>query len=126
MKRLKATLGVMVIVLAACSSDSGNDTTVETAAPNSGGAADGGDTVVEVTSIAYPTDTVATAGTVRWVNTSGAPHTVEFDTVNGAAADTAALDLPVDGEATVTLTEGTWIYHCGIHASMVGTVTVEG
>ncbi len=121
MKLAKVALA-LAFVLAGCSSESGGDTTGSTVA--AGGA---GETVVEVTSIAYPTDTVVAAGgTVRWINSSGAPHTVEFDTVDGVAADTAPLDLPVDGEAEATLNPGTWIYHCGIHASMMGSVSVEG
>jgi plastocyanin len=51
---------------------------------------------------------------------------VVFDTLDGEPADQAELDLPADGEATATLDAGAWAYHCGIHASMVGALTVEG
>jgi plastocyanin len=117
MRLIKLVL-VLVVVLAACSDDGDSDST---------DAAGGDEAVIEVTEFAYPTDTeVSAGGSVRWVNTSGGGHTVVFDTRDGEPADQAELDLPADGEATATLDAGAWAYHCGIHTSMVGALTVEG
>jgi len=120
MRLIKLAL-ILVMVTAACSDDDDGNGTDGT------DAADGGEVVIEVTEIAYPTGTEVAAGdAVRWVNSSGAGHTVVFDTVDGEAADQAELDLPADGEATATLDAGEWAYHCGIHPSMVGTLVVAG
>lgn len=120
MRLIKLSL-VLVMVLAACSDDGDSDGTDGT------DAAGGDEAVIEVTEFAYPTDTeVPAGGSVRWVNTSGGGHTVVFDTQDGEPADQAELDLPADGEATASLEAGAWAYHCGIHPSMVGALTVEG
>lgn len=123
MRLIKLTVMlVMVTALAGCSDDGDGDATDVT-----DGAGGGGEALIEVTEIAYPTGTeVPAGGSVRWLNSSGVPHTVVFDTQDDAPVDQAELDLPADGEATATLEPGNWTYHCGIHPSMVGSLIVEG
>jgi len=71
----------------------------------------------------YPSPAGVAAGqTVLWRNDDRLTHHVVFD------------DLPVDAGSTapgtssqpLTIAAGTWSYHCAIHPSMVGTVTVAG
>ncbi|MGD9891037.1 MAG: plastocyanin/azurin family copper-binding protein [Dehalococcoidia bacterium] len=66
--------------------------------------------------------TVRTGTTVTWTNEGRAPHTV--------TADKGAFDSKrMNGGATFSFTfdtPGTYEYHCDIHPSMTGEVTVEG
>ena len=64
---------------------------------------------------------VKVGDTVVWTNTGGAPHTSSSDT---GAWDTGTLSPGGTGSFTFT-TAGTFAYHCNIHTSMHGTVTVN-
>jgi plastocyanin len=91
------------------------------AAPASGG---GSGQAVTIKGFAFgPTSiSVAVGTTVTWTNEDGAPHTVTFDS-GGVASDTLATG------ATYSRTfdaAGTFAYHCAIHPSMTGSVTVTG
>lgn len=68
-----------------------------------------------------PTDvTVAVGSTVTWTNSDAATHTVTFD--NGPDCGSLATGK----STTVTFgTAGTFAYHCKIHPSMTGKVTVS-
>ncbi len=57
--------------------------------------------------------------TVTWTNTGGADHTITFDTGPdcGTLASTETLSVLFPGP-------GSYAYHCAIHGSMKGTVTV--
>ena len=59
--------------------------------------------------------------TVTWTNEDPAPHTV---TADGAAFDSKQLD-PGASFSTVFDTAGSYLYHCEIHPTMVGTVLVH-
>jgi len=60
-------------------------------------------------------------GVVLWTNTGSATHTVTFD--NGKdCGSLAAGDLL----HVLFTAPGTYTYHCSIHPSMKGTVTVNG
>ena len=65
--------------------------------------------------------TVAAGTTVRFRNEDAAAHT--------ATADDGAFHLALDGsgdEGEITLdTAGTYAYHCALHASMRGSITVN-
>jgi plastocyanin len=65
--------------------------------------------------------TVAAGTTVSWTNTGATGHTVTFDD----GPDSGAI---ADGGGTYERTfdaAGTYDYHCSIHPSMRGSVTVE-
>jgi plastocyanin len=66
--------------------------------------------------------TVAKGGTVTWTNGGAATHTVtaddsSFDSCNLASAATFTMKFD---------TAGTVAFHCKIHPSMKGTITVTG
>ena len=64
--------------------------------------------------------TVTAGSTVTWTNGDTATHTVTFD--NGPDCGS----LATGNSTTVTFsTPGTYAYHCKIHASMKGTITVN-
>lgn len=81
----------------------------------------GGGTAVSIAGSAYnpASASVAVGGSITWTNADSFPHTVTFDDVDcGRLA----------GGATATRTfetAGTFNYHCEIHPSMRGTVTVQ-
>jgi plastocyanin len=64
--------------------------------------------------------TVPTGTTVTWTNRDSAPHQVGSDT---GAFQGGALGTGASYSFTFT-TPGTFPYHCVIHPSMHGTVTV--
>lgn len=65
--------------------------------------------------------TVKAGTTVTWTNNDIAPHTVTSDT--GSVLDSGNLSLGQSFSMTFN-TPGTYNYHCAIHPSMTGTVTV--
>jgi plastocyanin len=69
----------------------------------------------------YPSPAMAAAGQIIvWRNTDAVAHRVVFDDI---AVDTGTL-APGTLSQPVTVTQGTWNYHCSIHPEMVGSVTV--
>lgn len=68
-----------------------------------------------------PGSIAVTAGdTISWTNDDAAPHTA---TADDGSFDTGQLAKGASGSHTFT-TAGTFAYHCAIHPSMHGTVTV--
>ena len=65
--------------------------------------------------------TIAAGGTVTWTNNGGVAHTA---TSNGTEFDSGNLGSNASFSHTFN-TKGTYAYHCAIHASMTGTVTVQ-
>jgi hypothetical protein len=69
--------------------------------------------------------------TVRWVNKdiTGGDYTSGTATVHNITSDDGAFaasgNLGGDATYSVTLTAGTYPYHCQIHPAMVGTITVN-
>ena len=59
---------------------------------------------------------------MRWTNRDGATHTV---TADGGTFSSPSL---ADGDSfsQTFATSGTYAYHCAIHPSMIGTITVSG
>ena len=120
MRRVLGTVVVMLIVafgLAACGGDDDDSGTV----------ADGGEkaNTVEVTAegTAFdPTTATATVGEVYFsvTNNDGFDHTF---TIDGTDVD-IALDANGSGTAEAELAAGTYQWHCKIHPSMTGTLTV--
>lgn len=66
--------------------------------------------------------TVPVGTTVQWKDHDSAPHTATSDT---GAFDTGTISSGGTAQRTFA-TAGTFPYHCAIHPSMTGTVTVTG
>ncbi len=65
--------------------------------------------------------TVAVGTTVTWTNKDSAPHTVTADDSSFKSGN-----LSIDATFSQTFsTAGTFAYHCAIHSSMKGTITVH-
>ena len=106
-------IGLVAFGLAACGSSSKASTPSTPIAPSS---------TITISNFTFSAATVKAGATVTVDNTqSGVTHTVtadngEFDTGN------------VDGGSTKTFTApskpGTYKFHCNVHASMHGTLTV--
>jgi len=66
--------------------------------------------------------TVPVGTTVTIVNNDSVPHTV---TADDGSFDTGNIDI--GAQTTLTFdTAGTFPFHCNIHSSMQGSITVEG
>ncbi|HEX4867203.1 MAG TPA: cupredoxin domain-containing protein [Acidimicrobiales bacterium] len=124
--------------LAACGSDDSSDATNATNATSStvsagasddgyrspGGTADAGAAATVVAKAFKLTSTTAAAGAeVTFDNQDGTAHTLTaddgaFDTGPVAPGESATLSAPSE--------PGTYAFHCEIHPSMTGQLTVEG
>jgi plastocyanin len=91
------------------------------AAPSSAGGGAGA-SAVTIQNFAFnpKTVTVKVGTKVTWTNQDSTAHTVTFDT-GGATSDNLAQGATY--EQTFS-TAGTLTYHCKIHSTMTGTVTV--
>jgi plastocyanin len=67
------------------------------------------------------TFSLAAKQSVKWGNNDGVAHTV---TANGGAFDSGSIADGGTFSFTFT-TPGTYPYHCSIHPTMVGTITVN-
>jgi plastocyanin len=133
-RRLLVAVAAGTLTLAACSSgttppaSSGAGASVPGASVASGctpsAAVTGTPTAVAIADNSFtPTAvTVAKGGTVTWTNGGSNTHT--------ATADAGSFDsCNLAGGATFTMkfdTAGTFSFHCKIHSSMKGTITVTG
>ena len=125
MRRFLA-VAVAVAVLAACGGGETTDTTGETTGSTAAGGDDTGFEVIEVTDFAYPASvTIAADESVRFRNSSGASHTVTFDTKDGADIELES-QLGPTGVVDIPLDPGTYVYHCAFHPTMVGELIQEG
>ena len=113
--------GLVVIVLALGLAACGDDDDSPTVASDNGAAG----STVEVTASGFafsPTTADATAGTVSFDITN------EDDTKHTFTIDDTDVDIQLDakssGSAEADLDAGTYEWHCTIHASMTGTLTV--
>lgn len=146
-RQLKAWTGlvsgvfiVLVVVLAGCGSTSSQaantsptatavpPTAASTTAPTATTASTGGQNAVSIVgsgvfSFAPPTLTVKVGTTVKWTNTTLAPHTATSDSGSAQAWDSS--DIEPGGTFSFTFTKaGTFAYHCSVHPSMHGTIVV--
>ncbi|HEY6013696.1 MAG TPA: plastocyanin/azurin family copper-binding protein, partial [Candidatus Limnocylindrales bacterium] len=60
--------------------------------------------------------------TITWTNNDTAGHTVTVD--NQSSCDTNTIAGGATGSLTFTVA-GTYAFHCKIHSSMKGTITVS-
>lgn len=85
----------------------------------------GGDTsTVSIVDFGFtPSSITVSAGTtVKWTNTGAARHTVTSD----SGSELGSGNLSPNGTYSHTFgAKGTFSYHCAIHPSMVGSVTVQ-
>lgn len=92
------------------------------------GTADAAMTSVEVKTFKFTPEavTIKAGSTVEWVNGDNVRHTVTAGTPDAPEADKFDLELaPGNGTAKHTFTEpGTYVYFCGPHHFMTGTITV--
>ncbi|SRR6266540_4131313 len=114
LKHLGLVLGLGV--LAACSDPYGT----------SGGGGGGGHlTTITVSNNSFsPTPDTVAAGTVTfsWSNASNT-HNVTWDSGPTTPANSSTMTT---GTFPVTLSQGTYLYHCGVHpATMSGTIVVQ-
>jgi len=117
---------VTAIALAACSGSSGSaapTTAVSPAGPPPASSAGGGATAVDIKNFAFApaSASVAAGGKVTWTNSDTTAHTVTFD---DGSADSGNLAAGATFDHTFA-TAGTFAYHCTIHSSMKGSVTVQ-
>ena len=63
---------------------------------------------------------VAAGGLITWTNNDTTPHTISFD------SGPDCLTIPAGASQTVLFSvAGTYPYHCNIHSTMKGSVTVS-
>jgi plastocyanin len=86
------------------------------------GAADVAATIVNFTFQPNPL-TVPLGTTVVWTNQDTAPHTASSDPGSAFTFDTGMLQKGQAGRVTFT-TAGTFAYHCNVHPTMHGSITV--
>ena len=123
-RRAVAAAAALVLTLAACGG--GDDDAGDTAAPAASEAAGGdtaapGEPVIEISGFAFSGVTSVPAGTVLTIaNNDSAPHTF---TADDGSFDTGTIQPGATAEVTLS-TAGTFAYHCDIHSSMTGSITV--
>ena len=114
--RAVAALAVAAaLVLGACNSNG---------TPAGSQAAGGGGNAVSIVDFNFNpgTLTVAKGATVTWTNTGATTHTV---TADDGSFDSGHVSAGATFSQTFA-TAGTFTYHCSIHSSMKGTITVTG
>ena len=112
---LSALLLFSAVGLAACGDDSGDD-----ASPSEGG----GDEISVVAKDFSLTSVTAAPGEEVYFSNEGAKtHTMTSD---DDAFDTGEVEPGEEAEFDAPSEPGTYAFHCSIHASMTGTLTVEG
>jgi plastocyanin len=132
-----------VLLLAACSSSGG--TAAPSAAPSAAGpsaeastaasgspaagggaacsqSAEAGQVAVTIKNFAFPADIQAKVGQViTFTNGDSAPHTATLD---DGSCSTGTIS-PSSSDGLVFTAPGTYPFHCKIHSSMKGTITVS-
>jgi plastocyanin len=120
-------VGALGLGLAACGSDdddSAGATTTEAPSEdaNTAPADSAGGATVTAKDFAFDSVTVAAGSEITFENADSASHTLtaddgSFDTESVSAGESASLTAPAE--------PGTYAFHCSIHPSMKGTLTVD-
>lgn len=118
---------IAVVALAACSSSGGGGAATGggggAAAPCSVATTAGAVTAAIKDFEFDPSTVTAKVGdTITWTNNGPASHTVTLD--NQSSCDTGTIAAGATGSLTFTAA-GTYAFHCKIHSSMKGTITVS-
>jgi plastocyanin len=79
---------------------------------------------ITIEGFSYSAATVEPGATVSIENKDSAPHTVTAN--EGEAFDSGEISGGGTGSITAPSEPGTYEYHCNVHSSMSGTLTVEG
>jgi plastocyanin len=123
-KRFSAVLLLSgVVALGACGDDDddGDDATGEATTEETSGGGEATGEGITAEGFAFNDATAAAGATVPVTNADGATHTV--------TADDGSFDVSVgggeSGEFTAPAEPGDYPFHCEIHTSMTGTLTVE-
>ena len=116
--------GLLAFVLSAVVAIGACSPAAATSAPSTGVAPGGAAGAVQIKNFAFApaTITAAVGSSVTWTNGDTIDHTVTFDDTTVKSSD------HISGGSTyqVTFTKaGTFTYHCSIHPTMLGTVTVS-
>jgi plastocyanin len=123
MKRLSAILLVLatVTLFVACGKGGSSSYTTGGGGGYGGGGGTGSD--VSIKNFAFTSNNISvTKGTtVKWTNNDGVTHTV---TADDGSFDSGSLTNGASFSHTFS-TAGTYTYHCSIHTTMTGTVTVQ-
>lgn len=118
LRPLAALLAGAALTLTACG---GDDETESTSAPAADAESAGAEAAITISSFTFSgAEQVAAGTTITITNNDTAPHTVSaddgsFDSGNIAPGATATITLD---------TAGTFAYHCNVHNSMKGSITV--
>lgn len=135
---MRLCYGLLLVFLAACGSSTSSYNSSPppppgTAPPPSPPPPAPGTVIVTIVDYQYTSDTITIAkGTsVRWNNNGPSAHTVTSDgavfdsqTLAGPGTDAYAAPTPGAQYTRVFSTEGTFAYHCRLHAGMNGAVIV--
>jgi plastocyanin len=116
LRRISALFAVagLAIALSACSSSGSSKGAAGTKAPASGASG------ITIANFKFTASDVAAGSTVTVTNNDSVTHTVTSD-------DNTSFNVKVPSGKTATFTApaaGTYKFHCNIHASMHGTLTV--
>ncbi|HEX8025667.1 MAG TPA: plastocyanin/azurin family copper-binding protein [Candidatus Limnocylindrales bacterium] len=122
---------IAVVALSACSSTGGSTPAASSGSGGGGGAAacsvatSAGTVAAGIKNFAFdPATVTAKVGdTITWTNNDTAGHTVTLDAQS--ACDTGTIASGATGSLTFTAA-GTYAFHCKIHSSMHGTITITG
>jgi|SRR5690242_4934672 len=119
LKKVSAILLVLAssTLFVACGKSSSSNTT------GGGGGGGGTGSDVSIKNFAFTSNNISvTKGTtVKWTNNDGVTHTV---TADDGSFDSGSLTNGASFSHTFS-TAGTYTYHCSIHTTMTGTVTVQ-
>lgn len=122
---------VAVVALAACSSGGGTPAATTAGGGGGGGAApcsvatSAGSVTAAIKDFEFdPATVTAKVGdTITWTNNGPTNHTVTLD--DQPSCDTGTIAAGATGSLTFTAA-GTYAFHCKIHSSMKGTITISG
>lgn len=132
MRKSTMLVAVLVLVLAAvlagCGGYGSAPSSGSTGSTGSGSSTGGGTTggskevAVSISNFAFSPSSadVAVGGTVTWTNNDSVAHTVTFD----SGGDSGKID-PGKTFSKKFDTAGAFSYHCSIHPSMTGSITVK-
>jgi plastocyanin len=127
-RSLTALAATALLALAACSGSTATSAPTAapaaTAAPASSVAAPGGGQAVAIKNFSFnPATVTAKVGeSITWTNGDDAPHTVTFD--DSSVGGSGSLNNGTSFSLAIAKA-GTYTYHCKIHQSMKGTVTIS-